>query len=317
MAKKDRTALEPDAAGERDAGSAPAAGKERTTEEGGDLVPAPATDEEESGRATLAERLADRVEITLPARHNPRLARIIEAVNADDRLYALWVAANVTAVDRLHMSDHGPVHTRIVANSALRILRLLMAGGVTPNIVADYGLEPEDAEVVVALAALFHDVGMSIHREGHEDFSLFVAQPILDELLAPVYEPGPATAVRAETQHAIISHRSGGKPLTVEGGVLRVADALDMAQGRSRIPFQTGSTSIHSVSAAAIEAVHIEPCDTHAVRIRIQMSNSAGVFQVDELLGRKLRGSGLEEHVLVEAVLEGESEKRLVQRFRL
>ncbi len=268
-------------------------------------------------RLTLEERFADRVAIALPTRHNPRLGRIVEAVNEDDRLYALWIAANVTAVDRLHMSDHGPVHTRIVANSALRILRLLVAGGVTPSIVADYGLEPEDAEVVVALAALFHDVGMAIHREGHEDFSLFVAQPLLDELLAPIYEPGVATIVRSETQHAIISHRSGGHPLTVEGGVLRVADALDMAQGRSRIPFTAGSTSIHAVSAAAIEAVHIEPGETHPVRISIQMSNSAGVFQVDELLGRKLRGSGLEQHVLVEAVIEGETEKRLVQRFRL
>jgi metal-dependent HD superfamily phosphatase/phosphodiesterase len=90
-----------------------------------------------------------------------------------------------------------------------------------------------------------------------------------------------------------------------------------MAQGRSRIPFTAGSTSIHSVSAAAIEAVKIESGETHPVRIVIEMTNSAGVFQVDELLGRKLRGSGLEEYVLVEAAIEGETEKRLVQRFQL
>jgi metal-dependent HD superfamily phosphatase/phosphodiesterase len=106
-------------------------------------------------------------------------------------------------------------------------------------------------------------------------------------------------------------------PLTVEAGVLRIADALDMAQGRSRIPFEAGSTSIHSVSAAAIEAVHIEPDDERGVRIRVEMSNSAGVFQVDDLLRKKLRGSGLEEHLLVEAVIEGETEKPLVKRFQL
>lgn len=268
-------------------------------------------------RPTLEERLAARLTVALPARHSPKLARVVEAANESERLYALWVGANVTAVDRLHMSDHGPVHTRIVANSALRILRLLVQGGVTPSVVEDYGLETADAEIVVVLAAFFHDVGMAIHREGHEDFSLFVAQPLLDELLALVYEPGVAAVLRSEIQHAIISHRSGGRPLTVEGGVLRVADALDMAQGRSRIPFTAGSTSIHAVSAAAIEAVHIDAGETHPVRISIEMSNSAGVFQVDELLGRKLRGSGLEDHVLVEAVIEGETEKRLVQRFRL
>jgi metal-dependent HD superfamily phosphatase/phosphodiesterase len=283
-----------------------------------DAGPVAGDDAPEAGapRPTLVERFANRVRIKLPARHNAKLAEIVERVNAHDRTYALWVAANVTAVDRLHMSDHGPVHVQIVANSALRLIRLLMAANVEPNVVSDYGLERADAEVVVTLAALFHDVGMSIHREGHEGFSLFVAQPILDELLAGVYDPPLDTIVRSEIQHAIISHRSGGRPLSVEGGILRIADALDMAQGRSRIPFTAGSTSIHAVSAAAIEGLHIESCETHPVRIRVEMSNSAGVFQVDELLRRKLKGSGLERHVLVEAVIEGETEKRLVQRFR-
>ncbi len=47
------------------------------------------------------------------------------------------------------------------------------------------------------------------------------------------------------------------------------------------------------------------------------MSNSAGVFQVDKLLREKLAGSGLEQHVTVEALIEGETEKRIVQAFRL
>ena len=266
---------------------------------------------------SLEDRLEARVRIRIPVRHNARLATAIERLNEDDRVYALWIAQNVNAVERLGISDHGPVHVQIVANSALRILRLLIASGVEPHLVADYGLTEQDAELVVVMAALFHDVGMSIHRDGHETFSLFIAQPILEDLLAEAYEPAAATIVRSEILHAIISHRSGGTPLTVEGGILRIADALDMAQGRSRIPFDAGSTSIHSVSAAAIEAVRIEPGETGGVRIRIEMSNSAGVFQVDELLRKKLRGSGLEEHFEVEAVIESETEKRLVRRFNL
>jgi hypothetical protein len=117
--------------------------------------------------------------------------------------------------------------------------------------------------------------------------------------------------------HAIISHRSGGRPLTLEAGVLRVADALDMEQGRSRIPFEAGSTSIHAVSAAAIEAVHIEPGEPEPVRVRIEMSNSAGVYQVDKLLRDKLRGSGLEPYISVQAQIEGETEKRIVRGFQL
>ncbi|MFQ5679917.1 MAG: HD domain-containing protein [Gemmatimonadota bacterium] len=294
----------------------PPGGEPRTGEE-------PRTPEAGTGRegdrprSTLAERVAERLLIRVPVRHNPKLAALVEAVNEDPEIYALWTAANVIAVDRLEMSDHGPVHVQIVANSALRLLRLLTGAGVRPNLVSDYGLEPADAEVVVCLAALFHDVGMSIHREGHEGYSLFVAEPILRRLLGAHYSPPVETILRSEVLHAIIAHRAGGVPLTVEGGVLRIADALDMAEGRSRIPFEAGSMSIHSVSAAAVEAVHIEPGEATPVLIRIEMSNSAGVFQVDQLLRRKLRGSGLEQHIAVEAHIVGETEKRLVTRFRL
>lgn len=263
------------------------------------------------------ERFEERIQIRVPARHNPKLADLVERVNGDDELYAQWVAANVNAVDRLNMSDHGPVHMQIVANSALKLLRLLVDAGIPSSVMRDYGMEKEDAEVVVVLAALFHDVGMSIHREDHEAYSLFVAQPRLRELLGELYDPPRDTILRSEILHAIIAHRSGGTPLTVEAGVLRVADALDMAEGRSRIPFERGSTSIHSVSAAAIESVNIEAGDSTPVRVRVEMTNSAGVFQVDQLLRKKLSGSGLERFMQVEAHIESEEEKQLVERFQL
>ncbi len=98
--------------------------------------------------------------------------------------------------------------------------------------------------------------------------------------------------IRSEVLHAIIAHRAGGKPLTLEAGIVRVADALDMAKGRSRIPMSGGSMSIHSISAAAIEAVHLEAGQGKPIRLRIEMSNSAGVFQLDQLSARSWRGAG-------------------------
>src|SRR5215510_9248301 len=207
---------------------------------------------------TVAERVSRRVVINNPARHNPRLKQFLDRVNRDDELYALWIAANVNAIERLAMTDHGPVHVKIVMNIALKLYRLLVDGGVEPSVVANYGMEAADGELIVAAAALLHDLGMSIHRSDHEGFSLFVAQPRLRELLADLYDTATATVVRSEILHAIIAHRSDGKPLTMEAGVVRIADALDMAKGRSRIPFSQGSASIHSISAAAIEAVQIE-----------------------------------------------------------
>jgi metal-dependent HD superfamily phosphatase/phosphodiesterase len=273
--------------------------------------------ESEEGSRTVDERFTSRVTMSVPDRHNSRLHKVMDLVNQDDDLYALWLAANVNAVERLGMTDHGPVHVKIVMNIAVRMLRLLSDAGVEPSVTIHYGLPPEDAEVVVALAALLHDVGMSIHRAGHEEFSLFIAKGKLDEMLPQIYDRRTSTIMRSEVLHAIIAHRSGGLPLTLEAGIVRIADALDMAKGRSRIPFAAGSMSIHSISAQAIEAVTIEKGAERPIRLTVQMSNSAGVFQLDQLFREKLKGSGIEKYVEFEGRMEGDTEKRLFQQFRL
>ncbi|HEV2458482.1 MAG TPA: HD domain-containing protein, partial [Ktedonobacterales bacterium] len=219
----------------------------------GFTLPSPVTPEAAPGAVPLTPAEI----VSLPARHNPTLQRVVQAVNADVDLHAIWRCQNVTAVDRLGMTDHGPVHVHIVANSALRLLRLLVRRGMVPSAVAQHQLTAEDAEVIVVLAALLHDSGMSILRAEHEQFSLIVALPKLMELLQDIYLPATRRVVVSEVLHAIIAHRAGGQPLTLEAGVVRVADALDMAKGRSRIPFERGSVSIHALSAAAIDRVVI------------------------------------------------------------
>ncbi|MDQ3676219.1 MAG: phosphohydrolase [Actinomycetota bacterium] len=251
-----------------------------------------------------------------PARGNRRLQRLLDAVDADLQVKAWWHTAGVNA-KRLHMSDHSWVHIQIVLNMALKLSRLLFRRGVTPSIVSDHGLEMHDAEVVIAAAALMHCVGMSIHRIDHETYSLFLTADKLGTLLEDIYDEPARSIVVAETMHAIISHRSRGAPFTVEGTIVRVADALDMARGRSRVPFEAGHTNIHSLSAYAIEEVSIRAGEDKAVRVEIEMSNSAGIFQVDEGLGTKLRGTPLEQHIEVVARIDAEHEQRLVPIFRL
>ena len=261
---------------------------------------------------TVKDLLQQPTELHLPSRRNARLEELVKRINAHQEMQTLWRVCNVTAVDRLHMSDHGPVHVHIIANIALKLLRLLMDNGIEPSVVRDYGLKREDAELIVVLAGLLHDIGMSIHREDHERYSLFIAAPLIKELLTDLYSVPERTVLVSEVLHAIIAHRSGGHPLTLEAGVVRVADALDMAKGRSRIPFEAGELNIHSVSAAAIESLEIQAGEKKPVKLRVRMNNSAGIFQLDDLLRDKLSGSGLEPYVEVEAFVEGQ-EKKLVE----
>jgi uncharacterized protein len=255
--------------------------------------------------------------IRFPTRHNAVLKQVLARINADEDLHTIWRCQNINAVDRLGMSDHGPIHMQIVVNIALRLFRMLVASGLTPNLVKDHQLTGDDAEVVVALAALLHDVGMSIDRVDHEGMGIFLAHHKGLELLDGIYSAVPKRVVISEMLHAILNHRSDGHPLTLEAGTIRLADALDMAKGRSRIAFETGHMNIHSLSAAAIDAVEIKEGETKPVRIIVHMLNAAGLFQLDELLKKKIENSGLEPHVEVIADVLGEVDKRLFETYRL
>jgi uncharacterized protein len=262
------------------------------------------------------EALAD-VRVRVPTRGSRKLEALLEAVNADEQVKAWWLVSAVNATRRLGMSDHSWVHIQIVLNIGLRLARLLFRSGVVPSVTTDFGMGERDAEVIIAAGCLFHCVGMSIHRDDHERFSLFLTADKLGSLLAAAYEEPERTIIASEALHAIIGHRRNGAPFTIEAGIVRVADALDMARGRSRVPFEAGHQNIHSLSAYAIEEVKISPGSDRPVRVEIAMSNSAGIFQVDELLATKLRGSGLEQLIEVTARIDAEHEQRLITVFRI
>ncbi len=255
--------------------------------------------------------------LNIPVRGNEKLGAVIKFVDGDKKLQTLWKCSNILAIDRLGYNDHGPIHIKIVANGALKLLRMLVENGVEPSVKTDYGMSVEDAEVIVILASIMHDLGMAIGREEHEFFSIPLALEFLNRYLPACYGEEEATIIASEVLHAIVTHHASSRPLTIEAGIVKVADALDMEQGRARIPFEAGKVNIHSVSALSITKVGIEEGEEKPITIRIEMSNPAGIYQVDNLLGAKIKGSGLEDYIHVEAVIGGEGERRMIERFEI
>jgi uncharacterized protein len=263
----------------------------------------------------MEQKKYSQIDIHVPTRGNVLLEKALALINADVEVKTLWRVINVNAIDRLSITDHGAVHFQIVSNIALRLARILHKNQIEMSVARNYGLSNDYAELVVLLASLLHDLGMSISREDHEVYSLFLANSLLHRLLdfLPVAE---RTIVVSETLHAIIAHRSGGTPYTIEAGLVRVADALDMSEGRSRIPYEAGKVDIHSVSAASIDKVEILEGENKPIQINIWMNNTAGIFQVDELLRRKMLGSGIEHYVKVSAFIGKDGEQKLVKEFQ-
>src|SRR5438552_5122310 len=134
----------------------------------------PASAEAERETRLTPEESVAQMRIRVPGRANRTLRAVIDRVNRDNQLKGWWHVANVNAVLRLGINDHSWVHIQIVANIALKLLRQLTKHSVEPAMVRDYGMTRDDAEVTVTLAALLHCIGMAVHREGHEDFSLLL-----------------------------------------------------------------------------------------------------------------------------------------------
>ena len=257
----------------------------------------------------------------IPTRQNKKLKKIVEIIEKDVELQTYWKCSNIVAIDRLGFSDHGPTHVRIVSNIGLKFLRMLVESGVKPSIVQDYRLDNDDAEIVVFMASILHDIGHAVHRENHEAFSIPLAIPIIERTLKDLYSIENQTIVRSEILHAIISHRRDLMPSTLEAGIVRVADALDMQEGRARIPFQAGEINIYSVSALAIDNVTIrkgiEKNKEKVIVIEISLTNSSGIFQIDEMLKKKMKNTGLEQYLQIKVNLSGKSEKRIIEEFEV
>jgi metal-dependent HD superfamily phosphatase/phosphodiesterase len=262
----------------------------------------------------------------IPNRTNNKLKQVMEKVKEDKKLQTYWKCSNVMAIERMGYTDHGPTHVKIVANIALKLLRILTEKKlITPSIIQNYNMTQDDAEVVVVLGSILHDLGMIVQRREHEKYSAFLAYDVLQNLLTPTYTEEERAIITSEVLHTIVCHEeqpsneASTRILTKEAGIVGIADALDMEAGRARIPFNAGKIDIHAISALSIEKVEVEVTDNtpKPITIKIKMSNSAGVFQIDELLKPRIIKSGLEQYFHVIAEITGEKETKIIEKFEI
>ena len=243
---------------------------------------------------------------------SPLLSIAFDLLQADVEIQSYLRMANIMAVKRLGYNDHGPMHAKIIAGSALEIFKLLSTV-VEPSSVVNGVCGYDDACLIVLLGAYLHDIGNAVHRVNHEQSSVTLAINPLDRILNRLYSSDPELAyrVKCEVLHALFSSDDSVPCLSVEAGVVTIADGTDMAEGRSRVPYMAGKNDIHSISAQAIKRVEIERGTEKPVSIQVTMENPAGIFQIEEVMGRKIKSSGIPELVEVVATLNGDRIKTL------
>ncbi|MCW1301309.1 MAG: HD domain-containing protein [Candidatus Nanoarchaeia archaeon] len=230
--------------------------------------------------------------------------RIVEALLADPRIDALLEQANKVAITRLGFNDHGQVHAKIVLLNSLKIFELLTPY-YTPSIIAEGIGDVEDVMIALCTGAFLHDIGVSVTRDHHELLGALLAKDIVVDLLSEVYELRKAYRILPIILEAIVCHMGTYKSTSLEAKIVGVADGTDMTKGRARIPFHIGKEDIHKFSALAIDEIQISRGIDKLVRITASMQDTAGIFQIEEILLRKIKGAGLEEAIEVFAIVKG------------
>ncbi len=227
-------------------------------------------------------------------------------LKSNPRVQSYLRTANRMAVSRLGYTDHGPVHAEVATWNALRAFDILEES-FQPNVVAEGIGDIDDARLVVLASTYLHDTGMVVHRLEHNQASVHLAAPILQEKLDELYpDPGQATDIMSMILHSIYAHDDNTQCLTLEAGITKIGDGCDMTKGRTIVPFHKGKVDIHSVSALAIDDVALSTDPEKPLRITVTMDNPAGVFQVQAVLEKKISTSGLQDYVVIDVIVNGE-----------
>ncbi len=251
----------------------------------------------------------------------PKAAKVWELITRDPEVRANWDMADYLTVTKLSYNDHGEAHARLVAANSVLIYQLLLEAHVVPDVARSGAGDEDDACAVIVAACLLHDIGNQVHRQGHELVGVILSLPILDRLLPQVYpDIERRIELRAFILHAIHAHDLNPMPLTFEAALVALADGTDITKGRGRTAFDLGKVDIHSVSALAIDEVRIAKGENHPVDITVVMNNSAGIFQIEDTLTRRLKNSPLASHVTIIAMTHPEDSKsdmRIIERLSL
>jgi metal-dependent HD superfamily phosphatase/phosphodiesterase len=267
-------------------------------------------------RAKLIEALGAAIREDLRA--YPLATAAFEALIRDPEALACWDMANYITMRKLGYNDHGRVHAFVTGAASLAILELLLEGGVRPDLLESGIGDEQDVFLVVILSTMLHDIGNQVHRVAHESHGVNLARPIIDRILEPLYpDVFKRTKIRAFILHGVNCHDLNPPPLTIEGGIVAVADGTDITKGRGRKAFALGSVDIHSISALAVDQVVITRGDTLPVLIDVTMNNSGGIFQVEEVLAPKVIRSPLSRYVELRARTRPQGDEQIVSSVKL
>lgn len=243
----------------------------------------------------------------------PLAHELAQLVLNDEEVRVIQDYANTVSIKRLGFNDHGPIHMRQVTYSALKIMELLKTAGIKTSMEIEAVGNYEDSLCAVILAGFLHDAGMTLTRTSHEETALILDYSMINRFLDQIYKTNlKRYIVRSVALEAILGHMATITIHSIEAGVILVADGCDMEKGRARGPMILHSHArvarigdIHRYSADEIESVSITAGEGKPIRIVAEMNTTVGLFQVEEVLLKKVSKSPILPYIELYVVIDG------------
>lgn len=238
------------------------------------------------------------------------LIKNISFLLSNDEINLAQDFANQVSIRRIRMNDHGRVHMRKVAFYAIQIASILHNKNILMNSEEEGWGDFDTSLFGIVYSALIHDIGMAVGRERHEFFSLSLCHDLIIKTLDHIYGENHSilkTGLRSLIIESVAGHMGNQKIYSTEAGILMVADGCDLEFGRAKPPAKYNYLprvgDIHQFSAKTITKVEIIEGNEKPIVINIHMNESAGLFQVEEVLLYKINLSPVKEYIELNAII--------------
>ncbi|MGB9703371.1 MAG: HD domain-containing protein [Candidatus Micrarchaeales archaeon] len=244
-------------------------------------------------------------ELYLLLKNFKKATELIKILENDKEVNNLLELSNMVTMLRLHMNDHGKTHSKIVSLNSIKIYNILSKNKILGNIQKEGLGGIEEEYIALLLGSYLHDIGNSISRENHELLGIILAKPIIERILKKIKIKN-MFKINGVILEEILCHMGHYVSSSLEAKIVACADGTDMTKGRARIPYESGKADIHSFSAMAIEDVSIKEGERKPVRIEVKMNDTAGIFQIEEILNKKIEKLDFSQYVEVVGIIKNE-----------
>ena|GEM_PF-5159766 len=242
------------------------------------------------------------------------LPQILDFILKDPRILTYYRLGDFMATYEYKTTPHDLTHAVRATHYALSIFDHLHSRKIKSDVVKAGIINIKEAEAIVLMATMMHDIGNTIDREKHPTYSVILAEPVISDILDHFF-PEKKSVMLPMVMHAINAHSCRGiPPETLEANCVALGDRCDVSHKRIRQDYHL--KRFKSLVDETIENIKIGSGVT-PLTIDVYMDDPLAVFRVERIIKEiNTRCLMLKKYATVRAYLKEKGKMRLFEKWQ-